>query len=763
MVIKREYKKGRAFFIILNLILSVIAFAIILSLSSGSVHALTPEQQAAKDKADAANAEQNKKTDISTVAPAAAPLMQAANPPAAAPNPSGSASNALTAISPITLKSPLSITLSNGQTATINSYYNQGGKLMSTVDGKAVDVTEVLGKQGITPDSSGAGGGLMQSGGIISTLFNSLLWGGVGGLVGSFMGGNGATAGFIAGLAGGITNQLLSNGLNVGGSALIKPGFGSSTLSSYAPIIGIGVAIVVFIMLYKKESKQVVTFTCMPWQAPVGGADCEKCNGGIDPCSEYKCRALGQSCQLLNAGSTNETCTWVNRGDVNSAIIQPWPDVLTKGYQYTEVKIRPPGTGMRIIQIGEDACVKTFTPLNFGIETNEPTQCKIDYNHTQKFSQMQFYFGETDLYLYNHSEMMRLPGPTTLNETGGIEILNDGTFTLYIRCRDANGNENNDEYAVRFCVDKGPDTTPPEIEGTNIANDMPIKYNQTSVPLEVYVNEPSTCKWSREDRSYDNMENNMSCATSVWEMNNNQVYTCATTLTGLKDREDNEFYFRCKDQPYAEDKDRNTNQESYKYTLKGTEPLNIVDIEPNGTVSDSTDVVTVNLKVETENGNDKGNSICYYSRTGNEADFVQFYDTGKDVHNQKQDLTGGTYTYYVKCVDLGGNRDDANTTFTVSVDRNAPIVVRVYNSGGDLKIVTDKQSTCSYSQATNQKCDFDVDKGTLMTYVNSTQHYTAWTANTYYYIKCQDKYGNQPLPTECSLIVQPFSAIESKS
>ena len=117
---------------------------------------------------------------------------------------------------------------------------------------------------------------------------------------------------------------------------------------------------------------------------------------------------------------------------------------------------------------------------------------------------------------------------------------------MYVRCQDANGNFNQDAFSVRFCVEAGPDTTPPRIVDTSVASSSPIQYNQTSLELEVYVNEPAECKWSREDRIFDNMENSMACATRLEEMNNQNVYTCETVLTGIEDRKINNYYFRCK-------------------------------------------------------------------------------------------------------------------------------------------------------------------------------------------------------------------------
>jgi len=533
---------------------------------------------------------------------------------------------------------------------------------------------------------------------------------------------------------------------------------------------GLVIGAIVFAIMYKDTDTELVTFECKAWQAPVGGEDCEKCNDDAG-CSEYKCRSLGQACQLLNEGTGQEKCAWVNPQDTKSPGISPWEDVLTEGYKYTDVRIRPPGEGgepgrMRIIREGSsDGCVEAFTPLKFGIRTvgpdgeDEPAQCRADINHTLKFDDMAYWFGDSNLFLYNHTQKMVLPSPASIN-AAAPELEHDGTYSLYVRCRDANGNENVDEFVIQFCVDKGPDTTPPKIEGTSIGNGMPVQYNQSEVDLDVYVNEPAECKWSREDRTYDQMEYEMSCSNRVWEMNNNMVYTCKTTLTGIKSRTENKFYFRCKDQPRAAEEDRNVNMESYPYTLIGTEPLNIIKVEPNGTVKGSTSVVSVNIEVETANGYKNGEAICYYGDTGNEGDYIEFFETGTHEHKQRLDLVEGDYTYYIKCVDLGGNRDDNVTEFTVDVDTDAPMIARVYEENGLLKIITTEDSTCKYSI---NNCNFLFEDGIDMPYANETKHVAEWKTENTYYIRCSDKYGNIPISNTCSMIVRPYDVVEQKA
>ena len=376
---------------------------------------------------------------------------------------------------------------------------------------------------------------------------------------------------------------------------------------------------------------------------------------------------------------------------------------------------------------------------------------------------MEYFVGQTNLFDYFHTEQMSLPSPSSINALSP-ELQNDGEYSLFIRCQDANGNFNQDPYSVKFCVKKGPDTTPARIVDLSLPSNSPINYNKTELNLEVYVNEPAECRWSREDRDYAQMETEMVCATNVWEMNNQNVYTCATTLTGIKDRQDNEYYFRCKDQPNMDEADRNVNTQSYLYNVIGTKPLNIIEISPvNETIKGSTDTLEVNLEVETDNGYNDGEAYCFYSLSEDEDSYIQFlYDTNEltNKHTQRQDLVTGDYTYYVKCIDLGGNADYTSVSFSVETDRTPPIVIRAYKESGELKIVTSEEADCSYSHT---DCNFEIVDGIGMSSFDDESHSAEWSITKNYYIRCADEYNNQADPNTCSVVVRPYKFVDKSN
>jgi hypothetical protein len=586
--------------------------------------------------------------------------------------------------------------------------------------------------------------------------------------------GMGLMAGIMAGeFVKGLAIKALSKG-NTWGRLLGKPGTEAGFASPANLGIGVGIVVgyLVFASMYKKQKtkEQTIEFKCMNWQAPIGGVDCDKCNGNPQqPCSEYRCKSLGQTCKLLNAGTGQDRCVDSSPNDVTSPGIKPWQGALTIGYKYTNVQERPPGESapgkMTITNSdSKDGCLKAFAPFEFGIITTDtqgtqPAQCKIDFNHTKSFNDMAYYLGDNNLFVENHSQVMSFPGTNLLKTlykeaNGTIPVNNDGEYTFYIRCMDGNGNQNRDEFAVRFCIDKGEDMSAPLIEATSIPTESPILYKIDNVSLDVYTNEPSNCRWSRKDTEYNNMENQMTCNNNVWELNSEFLYTCETTLTGIKDKQDNQFYFRCEDLSER----KNQMQQSYEFKLIGTQPLTILSVAPNGTIGSSTSTATVNLTIKTDNGYKNGESTCFYSPNENTG-FIAMFDTGANFHQQQLDLSQGDYIYYFKCVDLGGNTAVNSTSFSTFVDTFAPAIIRAYNLESKLIIITDEESACKYSTTS---CNFNIDKEGIAMLDTSSEgrtHYAEWKLDQTFYIKCSDNFGNQPDPTSCSMILRPSSLV----
>lgn len=637
---------------------------------------------------------------------------------------------------------------------TASNAITESNKLAAQSGGQETSLIEGLfGNKPLTPNSAAGTwpvGNALASGVIYAAAAAAVVYF-VGGLIG--LDENQQEAAAIAAAAG--------VGIARAGYLLSESGYGFFTevgFSSVPALWAVGIAVVVYLAVYKKESQKIYTFQCLPYEAPIGGRSCEECNKDpFRPCSEYRCRSLGQACELVNTGTTDEKCIWVNPNDAASPTITPWTEPLTENHRYTNHDTRPSSLGTKIVKNGAtDGCLAAFTPLKFGILTNEPAQCKIDLDHKDSFDEMKYFFGGTNLYIYNHSMQFSLPSPSSLNSEVP-ELQADGKYDFFVRCRDKNGNENVDEFAIQLCVDPSPDTTAPVIVDTSIPSDSYVKFGAKSVNVQFYVNEPSTCRWSTQDKSYDIMENTMSCATSLTQVNARELYTCSTNLTGIVDRQNNNYFVRCKDQPSKSEEDRNVNVVSYEYNLKGSQPLNIISAGPNSTVTGSSNTVPVDLKVITDDGAEEGIAICSFSPTGSPDSYVLMFETRDVEHHQRLDLTSGNYNYHIKCVDFGGNSAEAEISFTVLVDSSPPLITRAYrdSSNNALKIVTNEDAECTYSL---NSCNFNFDEGIDLLYIstsNKKSHFAEWKPNLAYYIKCRDFFDNEPAPNSCSLVASP--------
>ncbi|MDD4878685.1 MAG: hypothetical protein PHO02_06675 [Candidatus Nanoarchaeia archaeon] len=472
------------------------------------------------------------------------------------------------------------------------------------------------------------------------------------------------------------------------------------------------------------------TITCQPWQAPVGGSECETCNEPMKPCSEYKCKSLGSSCALINQGTSDEKCVAMDVNDVNSPIIKPMKSVLTPPYTLEEVT-EAGNPGYRIKEK-----IKPFTSVIVGISTNEPATCKYNVEPGTKFENMPQTFGSS-LLLYNQTVSFTLP--SELAQQNATKV-NKGEYAMYVRCKDANGNENEKDYFIKFTIDDSPDLTPPSIRFTSLQNDGYVAAATTEIDFSIYVDEYAECRYSRRDTEYEQMEHSLACSNSMFGQSSiySSTYECKTRLTNLT-RTANMFFIRCSDQPGRANSTRNTMSESYQFKMTGSDPLNITSISPSG------DLYTkdVTLKVQTIKGADAGKANCGFSNQdlpfGN---MIGFSATGTDKHEQAfMEMDKGDYTYYVSCVDKAGNEARKSTSFKVTVDSVSPMLTSVYidSAFGLLHLEFDEECTCEYSSETSS---FAFGEGTPMGNANERIHETQTSGNVYY-VKCKDRFDNK--------------------
>jgi hypothetical protein len=248
---------------------------------------------------------------------------------------------------------------------------------------------------------------------------------------------------------------------------------------------------------------------CSPWQAPSGGENCGLCNADPDkPCSEYKCRSLGATCKYSEQSGIG-ICSAVLAQDKNPPVlsfnertlvnIAASPIILFGKYEGIELKPELKPDTKIILEIDTDKesqCRLNLLPEN--IEYAVPSsilQSYASFNSTEFVkehfivlnvpSQDKAYeglnnlmklFNKTDI-LQSYSivsnyenELSKLGRELNYNTSANIEqakaiigtlnpeILREGSISLtgrqskfFVKCNDANGNENI-AYPVVFTI-----------------------------------------------------------------------------------------------------------------------------------------------------------------------------------------------------------------------------------------------------------------------------------------------------------------------
>jgi hypothetical protein len=483
-----------------------------------------------------------------------------------------------------------------------------------------------------------------------------------------------------------------------------------------------------------KIETTIVEFKCLASQPLNGGENCNKCGKDGVPCTDYRCRSLGKTCEIINKGSENEICVNNPPTDITSPNIKPLYEVISESYEYSNEKEGKDGS-FEIIGKNEN-CIEPFTNIIFGIKTldssgkDKPAICKIGYNPAQDYEDMDF-FGGINLNLVNHTMILNVPSPEAFKNQYNLteeQAKQVGEVKFYVKCQGINGQRNLAPYTIKTCVKPAEDLTPPIITKTIPENKAFVKYEANQQQLRFFVNEPSQCKWSKEDKNYLEMENNIDCQTLL-ETGSINGWECRTNLTGLINNK--KFYIKCRDVS----KNNNTMTESLVYELISSSNLVIDEIEPlnNIIINSGVEPASLTLKVKTSGGAENGKSICSWTGNG----YSDRFRENSNLHSYALTSLGrGNYGLSFICEDTAGNAAEASTYFKVNIDDIGPRITRILYKDG-LKIFTDEKAECRYSF--NDNAVFE--NFTLMT-GTKLEHTANWQLRTYF-VQCKDEFGNK--------------------
>jgi|GEM_PF-2245533 len=546
------------------------------------------------------------------------------------------------------------------------------------------------------------------------------------------------------------------------------------------------------VLLEKVEPVNIAT-TCQSWQAPIykvsGNEDqCQLCNptyskGNKDKdyvdsnknpldvrffkkCSEYRCKSLGASCELINKGTNEETCVTINKLDTNSPKIEAW----IEGFVPNAI-LSKTATGFKVSTL-----YKIYTPFTVGLKTDEPSQCKMSFSHSKRYNDMENNFFGTNVFTYFHLNEMVYPATKNVTKDG-VKLTGGGHYKLYVRCTDAAGNANEADYVLEFDVSNELDVTAPKIIGSSLspevkadaglaqestsAKEVYLMNNATYTDVTLFINEPSECKYSTLPLDYKLMNETNKCKVTRSTPDVPPYFGCkfvrGVNALGIGPAPSDfiskaglvkYLYFKCKD------KFNNFNKEAYTLVLRGSEAINITSVKPSSDIKTSNDLVNVTLEVKTTGGAYlQGQATCKYTEDinnkNNLAAMTEFISTNSSFHTQSWNPGSGNQTIYVGCYDVAGNTDFDVINFNVEKDVTPPMITRVYKdtslTPAQVFIELDEKGTCKDS--VEDAFDYKTGGNLMVAVGNSGKVFTSTVPNSnIYYVSCSDIFNNTITP-----------------
>ncbi|MDA3836253.1 MAG: hypothetical protein PF542_01385 [Nanoarchaeota archaeon] len=524
------------------------------------------------------------------------------------------------------------------------------------------------------------------------------------------------------------------------------------------------VALVIFgavqLFVHKNYSKETYKYQVGVWQPSTDGSYCERCNDLKYGCSEYQCKSYGLTCELINEASDDQRCIRTDPTGFNPTVIEINESDINNDYifEYGE-------NGVTITKPNGD-CLDPFKGLEFSVNTNMPSQCRWGVEKKPGFSEYPYFANGGASHFVEKHKIVLLGSayPSAYQLQSNDYVIKDGTFenNIYLSCMSYYGEESPFDFSVQFCIDDGPDTSSPVIESVNPLNGAFLRSGTTQIPVTITTDEDANCKWDYLDKNYKEMKNSFShCTVSE---NADPVLACHKAILDSLEKGKNKFYFRCADKPFfnkeATPQERvMENAQSYIYTLEVSDNLRIDEILINNNGSGSTfksnAPIDVTFDVSTSIGADgSGQAICYSKKTGSSAPYIQFL---KDDMSEYSSINSGTvsgqgrgvHKYDIMCCDKAHNCISENINFTVEIDDTPPMIARIYNEGGEMKVITTESSECVYSLSERM---FTFEDGIPFSTYDGLEHTTGWDPDSELFILCKDEYDN--VPTECQIIAR---------
>ena len=322
-------------------------------------------------------------------------------------------------------------------------------------------------------------------------------------------------------------------------------------------------------------------------------------------------------------------------------------------------------------------------------------------------------------------------------------LTNGGSYSFFVRCQDAAGNPNPNDFTISFTVAQATDTTPPVRSNGAPTGALAIGTTQTSLSLA--TNENATCRYATTAGvAYASMPNTFSTTGSTAH---------STTVTGLTNGGSYSFFVRCQDVAG----NPNQNDFTISFTVAqatDTTPPVRSNGAPTGVLAAGTTQTSLSLATNE-------NATCRYATTAGVAYAsmaTTFTTTGGATHSTTvTGLTnGGSYSFFVRCQDAAGNANPNDFTISFTVAQPTDTTPPVRSNGAPTGALAAGTTQTSLSLATNENatCRYATTAGvayasmaTTFTATGGATHSTTVTELTNggsysFFVRCQDAAGN---------------------
>lgn len=188
-----------------------------------------------------------------------------------------------------------------------------------------------------------------------------------------------------------------------------------------------------FLNPFEKPEIEVLDYAfCGLWLPPTGGDDCNLCKEPFKPCTEYRCKSLGQLCEYEEKEGVGY-CYAKVKNDTVPPEIDFDPSLLKQGFSAEPAQLNIIDTTIYGVEI--DPAIVPLTLFTFGINTTEPARCKLGYLPNISYAYLpSIWFGDAT-FNTQHNLSLRIP-PALVIPSKIYQVLNVSDLTQVINLLD---------------------------------------------------------------------------------------------------------------------------------------------------------------------------------------------------------------------------------------------------------------------------------------------------------------------------------------